>query len=307
MNKIETILVTGGCGFIGTNLVKYLSGAGYKIKILDNLSSGNKETMFAAASKLQIHDLIIGDIRDRDIVKKALSKIEAVVHLAAHTSVIESLERPEECWSINVSGTFNILEACRQNGVNTFILASSNAVLGEQPPPADETKVPSPISPYGASKLAGEALCSTYFHSFGLNTISLRFANCYGPYSAEKSSVIPKFIKKLKNKEPLIIYGDGNQTRDFVHAKDICRAIELCILNAETAAGEVFQIASGLETSINELVAILQDVWGSTIQVIHEPERKGEIVRNYSNIAKAGQMLNFKPGTSLKDGIRQLV
>ena len=307
MNEAEKILVTGGCGFIGTNLVKYLSEAGYKITVLDNLSSGDKETMFSAVSKLQIQDLIVGDILDRTLVQRAVSEVSAVIHLAAHTSVIESLKKPEECWTINVTGTFNMLEACRHNGVKSFILASSNAVLGEQPPPADETKVPNPISPYGASKLAGEALCSTYFHSFGLNTISLRFANCYGPYSAGKSSVIPKFIKRIKNGEPVIIYGDGNQTRDFVHVDDICRAIELCILNAETASGEIFQIASGIETSVNELVSMLQDVWGSTIQIVHEPERKGEIIRNYSNIAKAGEMLNFKPGTSLKEGLRQLV
>jgi UDP-glucose 4-epimerase len=307
MNKAETLLITGGCGFIGTNLVKYLSEAGYKITVLDNLSIGNKDTLFSAVTEHQIKDLIIGDIRDRDIAEKAVSQTEAVIHLAAHTSVIESLERPEECWTINVSGTLNLLEACRNNGVSNFILASSNAVLGDAPPPADETKVPKPISPYGASKLAGEALCSTYFHSFGLNTTCLRFANCYGPYSAGKSSVIPKFIRRIRNGEPVIIYGDGNQTRDFVHVNDVCQAIELCINNAETAAGEIFQIASGTETSVNELVSMLQDVWGSTIQVAHEPQRKGEIIRNYSNITKARQMLNFKPGISLKEGLRQLV
>jgi UDP-glucose 4-epimerase len=307
MNKAETLLITGGCGFIGTNLVKYLSDAGYAITVLDNLSTGNKETLFSTVQKLQVQDLIVGDIRDRDLVVKSLSKVNTVIHLAAHTSVIESLKKPDECWAINVTGTFNMLEACRLNGVKNFILASSNAVLGEQPPPADETKVPRPISMYGASKLSGEALCSTYYHSFSLNTTSLRFANCYGPYSAGKSSVIPKFIRRLRNGEPVIIYGDGNQTRDFIHVNDVCQAIELCIKNAQTAAGEIFQIASGIETSVNELVSMLQDVWGSTIQIAHEPERKGEIIRNYSNIAKARQMLNFKPGISLKEGLRQLV
>jgi UDP-glucose 4-epimerase len=306
-SNIKTVLVTGGCGFIGTNLVKHLSDAGYKIIIIDNLSTGNKETLVSAVRHLHAKDIVIGDIRDRSLLEKVIVNVDAVVHLAAHTSVIESLDKPEICWDINVTGTLTLLEVCRLYKVKKFIFASSNAVLGEQPPPANETKVPSPISPYGASKLAGEALCSTYFHSFNLNTTCLRFANCYGPYSAGKSSVIPKFIRRLEAGEPVIIYGDGNQTRDFVHVDDICQAIKLCITDTTSAAGEIFQIASGIETSVNQLVSILQDITGGTLKTIYEPQRKGEIIRNYSDISKARRMLNYSPVVSLKEGLRRMV
>ena len=307
LNKIETILVTGGCGFIGTNLVKYLSDAGYTIRVLDNLSSGNRETLFAAVDTFEAPNLIIGDIRDRDLVRKIVREADTIIHLAAHISVVESLQKPDACWDINVTGTFELLEACRIYKIKKFIFASSNAVLGEQPPPADEKKVPIPISPYGASKLAGEALCSAYHNSYGLNTTCLRFANCYGPHSTGKSSVIPIFLKKLNEHKPLQIYGDGNQTRDFVHVNDVCHAIELCIPNKKANAGEIFQIASGTETSINELVSMLQDIYGITFEIIHVPQRKGEIVRNYSNITKARQMLNYSPAISLKEGLRKLM
>ena len=165
-NSLQTILITGGCGFVGANLAKYLSGKNYRIKILDNLSAGTRDNLLATGCKLNSADLIIGDIRDKDIVNHATKTIDAVVHLAAHTSVVESLEKPKEDWDINVTGTLNLLESCRLNAIRTFIFASSNAALGEQDPPVDETKVPRPLSPYGASKLAGEALCSAYYHSF---------------------------------------------------------------------------------------------------------------------------------------------
>lgn len=305
--QLPTILVTGGCGFIGTNLVRHLYGKGYKIKVLDNLSTGKKENLLTANCHLPA-DLIVRDIRDRDAVEKAIERIDAVVHLAAHTSVVESLDNPKEDWDINVNGTLNLLEACRLKGVKKFIFASSNAVLGEQPPPVDETKTPKPLSPYGASKLAGEALCSTYHHSFDLNTVSLRFGNCYGPYSEHKTSVITEFINWTRQGIPLIIYGDGNQTRDFIHVDDVCQAIDLSLALAASDAigGEVFQIATGVETTINELADIIKEIAGVSVQILHEPKRKGEIERNYASIIKARRVLGFEPSTKLSDGLRDL-
>jgi UDP-glucose 4-epimerase len=242
--RLPTILITGGCGFLGTNLVNYLSGKGYKVRILDNLSAPSRKSFCQESavnsllspqtvdSGLSTIDLVVGDIRDYEAVKKAAEGVGAVVHLAAHTSVVESLEKPREAWDINVNGTLNLLEACRLNKVDRFIFASSNAVVGEQEPPIDETKIPRPLSPYGASKLAGEALCSTYYHSFGLKTISLRFSNLYGPHSEHKPSVIARYIDWARKGEPLIIYGDGNQTRDFVHVDDVCQAIHLSLTNS---------------------------------------------------------------------------
>lgn len=302
----KTILITGGCGFIGANTVKHLITYGYKIRVLDNLSAGNKENLVSTGCNLVATDLIIGDIRDKDTVNKAVENTDAVIHLAAQTNVVESLTKPQENWDINVTGTLNLLEACRLLGVRTFVLASSNAVLGEQASPVDETKVPKPISPYGASKLACEALSTAYYHSFGLNTISLRFANCYGPYSKHKKSVIAKFISGVRQQKPLIIYGDGKQTRDFIHADDICQAIHICLTTPKSISGEIFQIASGKETSINEIASMMKDIANNDVKLLYKPRRKGEIERNYSNITKAKKMLGFDPKVELRNGLYDL-
>ena len=309
----KSILITGGCGFIGINLVKYLTDRGYQLRILDNLSVGREENLRKLQgqdSRLLSTGLIKGDIRDPDIVSQAVKGMEAVVHLAAHTGVVESLKNPREQWDINVNGTHNLLEACRQNGVAKFIFASSNAVVGEQSPPIDESKIPHPLSPYGASKLAGEALCSAYNHSFGLKTIPLRFANCYGPYSDHKTSVIANFMKWAREQKPLIIYGDGNQTRDFIHVGDICCAIHLSLAASDslfqTQHPRLFQIGSGSETSINGLVQMLNEVTGRNLQTIYKPERRGEIRRIYLDITKAKTTLGFKPEIELRAGLNDL-
>lgn len=299
------VLITGGCGFIGTNLIKYLDGKGYSLRVIDNLSAGNKQYL-ETLSLNETPELITEDIRNKEAVNKAVAGIDAVVHLAAHTSVVESLENPGEAWDINVNGTLNLLEACRRKGVARFIFASSNAVLGEQPPPNDELKIPQPLSPYGASKLAGEALCSTYYHSFGLKTVSLRFANCYGPYSDHKPIVTALFMRQVKKGENLVIYGDGNQTRDFIHADDISQAIYLSLTSRNQTCGEVFQIASGIETSINQLVELIGAISDKKLQIVYEPERKGEIRRNYSDISKARAVLGFEPGVRLRKGLHDL-
>jgi UDP-glucose 4-epimerase len=337
----STVLVTGGCGFLGTNLVKYLANQGYRVRILDNLSTPSSmwtsDTQSTRDSlptqqtqqtqrtqETQSTDLLVGDIRDYETVKKATEGVKAVVHLAAHTSVVESLEKPREAWDINVNGTLNLLEACRLNKVDRFIFASSNAVVGEQDPPIDETKIPRPLSPYGASKLAGEALCSTYYHSFGLRTVSLRFSNLYGPYSEHKPSVIAKYLDWARKGEPLVIYGDGSQTRDFVHVDDVCQAIHLA-LTADTQQtqgtpqtqstlstqqtplwGQVFQIASGVETSINQLAELIKSMADSQSPIVQKPKRTGEIERNYSDITKARKLLGFEPRIKLREGLRQL-
>lgn len=314
-SELRSILITGGCGFIGTNLAKYLAQKGYRIRILDNLSVGKEENL----KKLQSQDsrfstitLIIGDIRNRDMVSKTVKGVDTIVHLAAHTSVADSLENPKETWDINVNGTLNLLEACCSHRVEKFIFASSNAAVGEQTPPIDDTKVPCPLSPYGASKLAGEALCSAYYHSFNLKTMPLRFTNVYGPYSEHKSGAITRFMKWAKEGNPLIIYNDGNQTRDFVHVDDVCQAIHLSLtipdseLSAPDYYGKVFQIASGVETTVNELVEMIKEITRRNLPVIHELERQGEIRRNYSNISKAREMLGFEPKVELKEGLKKL-
>jgi len=300
------VLITGGCGFIGVNLVKFLCKRDFTVRVVDNLSVGKNEYL-KALSLPKAPQLIIEDIRNKEAMDEAVEGMDAVVHLAAHTSVVESLETPQKDWDINVNGTLNLLEACRQNGVDRFIFASSNAVVGEQDPPIDETKAPRPVSPYGASKLAGEALCSSYYRSFGLGTVSLRFANCYGPYSDHKTSVVSRFMKSANEGKALTIYGDGNQTRDFVHVEDVCRAICLALTAQDDSAfGGVFQVASGKETAINRLVEIIRAVTNIDFQIDYKPERAGEIRRNYSDISKAERELGFEPKIKLGDGLHDL-
>ena len=303
------VLITGGCGFVGANLIRYLIDKSYHIRVLDNLSSGNEENLRKSHNEdfhLNDIELVIGDIRDIDKVIQAIKGVDAVVHLAAYTSVVESLENPRENWDINVNGTLNLLEACRQNGVNSFIFASSNAVVGEQEPPIDEMMITRPLSPYGASKLACEALCLCYYNSFGLKTVSLRFANCYGPFSNHKTSVVNEFINRANEGKQLVVYGDGNQTRDFIYVEDVCQAIYLALTAKNFVFGEVFQIASGKETTINKLAELMQDVIGTNLQITYETERTGEIKRNYSNIAKAKKVLGFNPQVELRQGLQRL-
>lgn len=322
---MQNVLITGGCGFIGTNLVKYLSVKGFACKILDNLltsagvwQTNNKWPDLTSCSVSEMQrirvnlenkpidvDIIAGDVRGEDAVKFAIRDVKYVVHLAACGNVADSVASPKQSWDVNVNGTINLLEACRVTNVNKFIFASSNAAVGEQQPPIDELKLTRPISPYGAAKATGEALCHAYFRSFGLNTVSLRFANCYGHFSEHKTSVIRAYFDQLRKGEPLIIYGDGSQTRDFIHVHDICQAIYKSLIS-DKSSGEIIQIASGKETSINELVAMLREITSEKIQVTYKSGRTGDIKRSYSDIAKAERLLGFKPEVNLEDGLRNL-
>ena len=295
---MKTYLVTGGCGFIGVNLIPRLIEQGARVRVLDNLSLGRREDVEPLGVDLQI-----GDIRDRSALTAACKGIDVVVHLAAHTRVVESLTDPQINFDVNAIGTLNVLEACRAAGIPKMIFASTGgAILGEQTPPVHEGMVPRPISPYGASKLAGEAYCSAYAGAYGLKTVALRFSNVYGPFSYHKGSVVAQFFRNLLRGEPIVIYGDGEQTRDFLYVADLVDAILLA--DKAELAGEVFQIASGRETSVRALVdamkAMLPD---RTFDIRFEPARAGEILRNYANIEKARRMLGFDPTTRLDDGL----
>jgi len=191
-------------------------------------------------------ELVVGDVTEKSLALNVCKGADAVVHLAASTGVIPSVEDPEQDFASNVVGTFNYLEAARLNGIGRFVFASSGAPLGEQVPPVHEEMVPHPISPYGAGKLCGEAYCSAYHGSFGLETVVLRFGNVYGPHSKHKGSVVAKFIRHIMASEPLPIYGDGNQTRDFIYVEDLTEAI-LLALNRADVGGEIFQIATHRE------------------------------------------------------------
>ena len=295
-------LVTGGCGFIGSNLAAYLKERGDSVRVLDNLSVGSREDLEAVVRGVE---LVGGDITDSKAVEKALDGIDRVVHLAAHTGVMPSLKDPLFDCQQNVTGTLTVLEAARRAEVESLVFASSGAPLGDQDPPLDEQKVPKPLSPYGASKLAGEAYCSAYHGSFGFNAVALRFSNAYGPYSFKKGSVVAEFFRRILAGKPLVVYGNGEQTRDFIHVRDLCQAM---VKAAESKAdGEVFQIATGEETSVNSLVQKIKSLVepDKKVEVEHQPARIGEVLRSVADISKARRMLGFDPQVKLDQGLEE--
>lgn len=309
MIRLHRILVTGGAGFIGANLVRILLNHGYQVTVLDNLSTGQREYL----TGLPI-EFIQGDVLDIELVGQVVPGHEGIVHLAAQTGVPDSLVDPRRDCEINVIGTLNLLEACRQamnketslspssvSPLPRFVFASSNAPLGRQPPPVTEEKAPLPISPYGASKLAGEGYCLAYHGSWGLGTVVLRFANVYGPYSAHKQSVIAQFFQDILAGRSITIDGDGQQTRDFLYVNDLGQAILLAL--ESKVSGEVFQIARGVETSIQELASIVQEVTGGSVEVRHGPARRGDIRKNYSAVDKVRTALGWEPRVALRKGL----
>ena len=290
------MLVTGGAGFIGANLVRLMLNWGYRSRVLDNFSTGRRE--YLAGLDVEI---IEGDILDAETVARAVASVTGVVHLAAQTGVLPSLQNPQRDCEVNVVGTLNLLEACRHSGVRRFVFASSNAPLGRQTPPATEDKAPLPISPYGASKLAGEGYCLAYHGSWGLGTVVLRFSNIYGPFSAHKNSVVAKFFKDILATGKIVIDGDGQQSRDLIYVGDLCRAIQLAL--ESDAAGEVFQIASGVETTIAHLASLVQTVVGRDMDIQHGPQRQGDMLKNYSSVSKAKRVLGWRPATPVAEGL----
>lgn len=316
------ILVTGGCGFIGRRLVSQLlaRGAG-AIRVVDNLSFGTREALAALGSFEEVApgsvgtptaavQLIVGDIEDPELAIRACEGMGAVVHLAGNTGVGPSIEDPRSDCLANVIGTLNYLEAARHSGARRFIFASSGAVTGECDPPIHERVPTRPVSPYGASKLAGEAYCSAYARSFGLGTAALRFSNVYGPGSGHKQSVVAKFIRQAAAGEPVVVYGDGNQTRDFIYVDDLAEAIQRA-LAAENISGEAFQIATMKETTVLELVtalnaALVAEGW-PPLRIRFEPSRPGDVRRNYADTRKARELLDWQPRIDLAEGLGRMV
>jgi len=289
-------LVTGGGGFIGANAVRALLHHGHEVTVLDDWSTGGSEYL----TGLEVN-LVTADILDRAAVGSAVEGHGVVVHLAAQTGVPGSVKDPYKDCETNVVGTLNMLIAARDNGVSRFVFASSNAPLGRQQPPATEDMAPLPISPYGASKLAGEAYCLAFHGSWGLGTVALRFGNVYGPYSAHKNSVVAKFFKDIRDRGTLTIDGDGSQTRDFIYVDDLCRAILLAVDG--DVAGEIFQISSGQETSIAQLATMVAEMAEQEVATTWGPERVGDMARNYARVSKARSLLRWEPEVALQDGL----
>ena len=241
---------------------------------------------------------------------EAMQGHDRVIHLAAETQVRESIRNPRPHLEINAQGTLNVLEAARLNGVRGVLFASSNAAAGRQEPPIHEGVVPCPMSPYGAVKLYGEALCTAYYHSFGLPTAIFRFANVYGPYSLHKTSVVNRFFDHIYEDQPLEIFGDGLQTRDFVHARDVAQGLEKALRQPpdnDAVWGQIFQIATGVETTIRDLAESILRLKGlDGLSLVFRPPISGEVRRNVSDIAKARRILGFEPRMNLDEQLSPL-
>jgi UDP-glucose 4-epimerase len=296
---MKRVLITGGCGFVGVNLAAALTKSGaYQVRVIDNESLGKRKHLDGIEA-----GFVLGDIRNRDEVRGAMQGCEAVVHLAADTRVIESIEDPQLNFDTNVIGTFNVLEVMRELGVSQFVNASTGgAILGEVDPPAHERMLPQPMSPYGASKLAVEGYCSAFSASYGLHAASLRFSNVYGPRSFHKGSVVAHFYKQILKGEPLVVYGDGSQVRDYVYVEDLCDGIISAI---ERNAAGVFQLGTGIPTTLNELIDEMRPVTGMEFEVQYEPARAGEVHTTWCDISKAREGLGFNPDTPLATGLAE--
>ncbi|MEJ2249336.1 MAG: NAD-dependent epimerase/dehydratase family protein [Candidatus Lokiarchaeota archaeon] len=308
---MTNILITGGCGFIGSNLIRFLiEKTNWNIKLLDNLSSGKLEYNKDIIDNYERLEFFKGDICNNEDITELVDECGYIVNLAAQTSVIESIQDPNNDHNINVKGLLNLLSVCKEGKVKKFIHASSAAAVGNQKMPMDENKVPKPISPYGASKLAGEGYCCAFSNSFNINSVALRFSNVYGPLSFQKGSVVAKFIKRIIKKESLEVYGDGKQTRDFIHVNDICKGIYFSLIK-DTGLFNVIQLGTGTETSVNELIEILKYNFSQLNiefpQILYTKERTGEIYRNYTSISKAKRIINFSIDYDIQKGLHDTI
>ncbi|MBI4448732.1 NAD-dependent epimerase/dehydratase family protein [Candidatus Woesearchaeota archaeon] len=296
------IVVTGGAGFIGSHVVDELISAGHSVCVVDDLSSGTLENLKQHKS-LDVHRI---DILDSRSLAMAMMGAHAVVHLAAKTSVAESVANPELYLRVNILGIASVLETAKKCGVRRVVFASSAAVYGNpvRVPTREEDAVAPMLSPYAVSKRAGEELCQ-YYSTQGVQTVSLRFFNVYGPRQdprSEYAGVISAFIDRARRLQPLIINGDGEQTRDFVYVKDVARVIHLALESATD--GEVFNIGSGVATRISDLAVALIKASGAKCLIQHGPYRPGDIMHSVADITKARRLLRYEPTTSLAEGLK---
>ena len=302
-------LVTGGAGFIGSSIARALIARGDGVRILDNFSTGRRENIADIAERIE---LLEGDIRDDRMLARATNGVDVVFHEAAIASVPASMAEPLENHAVNATGTMRVLEAARHAGVRRVVYAASSAAYGDDPRlPKVETMPPAPISPYGASKLAGEVAMQVYARAFGLETVCLRYFNVFGPRQDPKSeyaAVIPKFITAaLAGKQPRI-FGDGQQSRDFCHIDNVVEAnFAAAAADARTASGGVFNIGCGEAIDLNRVVALIGDILGLKLQAVYEPERAGDIKHSWGDVGAARAALGFHAAVSFSDGLRRTI
>ena len=299
-------LVTGGAGFIGSHIAEELIKRGDEVIVLDNMYSGRAENI-AVNPKAVFVD---GSILDTEILDSICTKynIEGIFHLAAVASVQKSIENPALVHEVNVTGTLNVLEAARKHGVRKVVLSASAAAYGDNPVfPKREDMIPEPLSPYAVSKIASEMYCKIYAELYDIQTVSLRYFNVFGPRqdpNGEYAAVIPKFTEKICAGESPTVFGDGEQTRDFVFVKDVARAN---ILAMDSDVCGLFNIGTGVQTSLNNLAKMIMDAAGISVSMKYEPARDGDVRYSVADISKAQTELGYAPEWDLADGIKETV
>lgn len=302
---MATYLVTGGAGFIGSNLVEELIKRGEKVRVIDNFSTGKKENIEEFLPKIE---LVQGDIRDLDAVREVVKGVDFVLHQAALASVTRSIEHPLATAESNISGTLNVLIAARDAKVRRVIYASSSSVYGDNRALLGrEDMIPHPLSPYAVSKLSGEYYCQVFYQIYGLETVILRYFNVFGPRQnpvSQYAAVVPKFIKAmLKGKSPSI-YGDGEQSRDFTFVENVVEA-NILACGKEKIAGEILNIGGGKRTTINQLAKLISRLLDKNVEPIYTNPRPGDIKHSLADITKARRLLNYQPQVDLEKGLRR--
>ena len=300
-------LVTGGAGFIGSNIVEELVKQEKEVRVLDNLSTGFEENLASFMDKIEFQK---GDIRVEEDVKKSLEGIDYVIHQAALRNVAKSVEDPEACNDVNINGTLNMLLRSKEAGVKRLVYASSSSAYGDCVQfPQKETFAPNPISPYGVSKLAAEYYCRMFSATLGLETVSLRYFNVFGPRQnpeSKYSAVIPAFIARLVKDEPCIIDGEGKQSRDFTFVANVVDANLASCLVPE-AAGMVFNVACGSDYSVVDVAENLKKIMKKDIESIHAERRAGDPDRTYADISQLKNILKLEPKVNFHEGLEKTV
>jgi len=300
-------LVTGGAGFIGSHLAEELVQRGHQVRVVDDFSTGKKKNIASFLDKIE---LIEGDIRDIEVCRRAAKGMDFVLHQAALTSVPYSIENPLLTNEINIKGTLNLLLASRDATVQRYVFASSAAVYGDDPHlPKKEEVVGASLSPYALSKRVGEMFCQLFTRTFGLSTVCLRYFNIFGPRqdpASQYASVIPLFISRMLKNEKPVIFGDGEQTRDFLFVSNVVEANMLAV-KADSLEGEVFNIGYGEETSINELTRKINEILKMNIRPAYDEPRPGDIKGSFADISRARKMLKYEPAVDFSEGLKRTI
>ena len=301
-------LVTGGAGFIGSNLSRYLLASGKSVRVLDSFATGRAENLAGVESEL---DLIEGDVRDTDAVERAVRGIRYVCHLAALPSVARSVKDPLEADAVNIRGTINLLVAARDSGVERFVYSSSSSVYGDTPElPKHEAMRPAPLSPYAIQKLTGEHYTRVFHKLYGFRTYALRYFNVFGPRQnpgSDYAAVIPSFVTRVLSGEPPRIYGDGLQTRDFTYVDDVVRA-NVCCCETNADGGGIYNVACGSRISVLDLAhAVIGLVGASGMQPVHEDPQPGDVRDSQADSSRAQAELGWAPQVAFEEGLKKTV